>query len=274
MYTVTWKWELFGLRTVPVYRRFSMEYYRRLPVDGMYNVRELGGFPTADGRITRYGFFIRSEIPRKITKNGLDFLKKYGVSLSVDLRGSRETERTPSILASQPWLRYMNIPTANSQLAGGRAAKRPDRFVQWPEMYISMIDGHKDWIRRVLSAMAEHESGTIMFNCTTGKDRTGMITAMLLGLAGVPDNDIIADYCVSQVYMRPTYMELFRDMPFSNDALPDDFGPDAPFFRTAPENMGLLLEHINEEYGGIERYLTVCGVTDSEKDSLRKRLVN
>ena len=250
-----------------------MEFYRRLPVDGMFNVRELGGYPTADGRVTRCGAFIRSEIPRKITAEGLAFLRNYGVVLSVDLRGLRETERMPSVLASQPWLRYRSIPAANSQLAGGRAAKTPDRFVKWPEMYISMIDGHQDWIRRVLSAMAEVETGAVIFNCTTGKDRTGMISAMLLGLAGVPDNDIIADYCVSQVYMRPTYMELFRDMPGQNDALPADFGVDAPFFKTAPENMALLLEHINIEYGGIDRYLTLCGVTEEEKKALRKRLV-
>lgn len=248
-----------------------MNGYRRLPVEGMCNARDLGGYPAADGRVTNYGRFIRSEVPRAVTRRGLDFLRDYGVAVSIDLRSPEEIKRIPNLLADEPWVEFINIPVYNKQVAGAVAKSSPDHFVKWPDLYISMIDSQAEWIRDVFNALAEKSgSGAVMFNCTTGKDRTGMITALLLALAGVSYYDIVADYCVSQVYLRPVYAEIFGT--WDSPAL-DVNGLDDPFFKTVPENMASLLIHIDNEYGGVPQYLGRCGINESTLERLRSVLL-
>ena len=248
-----------------------MNGYRRLPVEGMCNARDLGGYPVSDGRMTNYGRFIRSEVPRAVTRRGLDFLRDYGVAVSLDLRGPEEVERVPNLLADEPWAEFINIPVYNKQVAGAVAKASSDRFVKWPDLYISMIDSQMEWIRDVFTALAEKSgSGAVMFNCTTGKDRTGMISALLLALAGVSYYDIVADYCVSQVYLRPVYAEIFGT--WDSPAL-DVNGLDDPFFKTVPENMASLLIHIDNEYGGVPQYLERCGISGNDLDRLRDALL-
>ncbi|MBO4832355.1 MAG: tyrosine-protein phosphatase [Oscillospiraceae bacterium] len=248
-----------------------MNGYRRLPVEGMCNARDLGGYPASDGRMTNYGRFIRSEVPRAVTRRGLDFLRDYGVAVSIDLRGPEEIKRIPNLLADEPWAEFINIPVYNKQVAGAVAKASSDHFVKWPDLYISMIDSQMEWIRDVFTALAEKSgSGAVMFNCTTGKDRTGMITALLLALAGVSYYDIVADYCVSQVYLRPVYAEIFGT--WDSPAL-DVNGLDDPFFKTVPENMASLLIHIDNEYGGVPQYLERCGISGNDLDLLRAALL-
>ena len=250
-----------------------MNGYRRLPVEGLCNARELGGFPTVDGRMTNYGRFIRGEVPRAVTRRGLDFLRDYGVSVSIDLRGQEEIKRIPNLLADEPWAEFINIPVYNKQVAGAVANSSPDSIVKWPDLYISMIDSQTEWIRDVLETLAEKSSsGAVMFNCTTGKDRTGMITALILALAGVSYYDIVADYCVSQVYLRPVYAEIFGT--WDRSPVQDAHGLDDPFFKTVPENMASLLIHIDNEYGGVPKYLERCGISISAISRLRAALLD
>lgn len=253
---------------------------RRLPLTGLKNARELGGFPTKDGKVTRYGQFIRTELPRKLTEGDLDYLRRYGVTVSVDLRGKPETEHLVSMLRGVDWCRYVHEPVFNEQVAMGDQSEErkepplPGPFIEWGKLYITMIEQHKDWTRRVLSLAAEVE-GVMQYHCTTGKDRTGILTALLLSIARVPEEDIIADYCVSQVYMRPVYEELTRLMPpllkENGEAVMPDL--DSPFFLTSPSNMRQLLEHLNEKYGSVEQYVLDCGVTQEAVDAIRRKLV-
>ena len=77
-----------------------MANFKRLPLEGLVNARDLGGFPTKDGRVTKYGVFVRSEVPKALTENDISFLRRYGVSLSLDFRGTQEIKNLPSALSS------------------------------------------------------------------------------------------------------------------------------------------------------------------------------
>ncbi len=258
---------------------------RRLPLEGLYNARELGGFPTKDGRVTRYGRFIRCEVPRSVTPSDLDYLRAYGVTRSVDLRGYSEVARMPSMLKDQDWCDYRHEPMFNLQVSMGAVTKddppKPDKYAQhpsspvidWGKLYVGMMDEYTDWTRRVMTLAAETE-GVMLYHCTTGKDRTGMLTALLLSVAGVPEDDIIADYCVSQVYMRPVFLELLKLLPPHRDEQGNEFAPslDSDFFRTAPENMRTLLTHLNEKYGSVTDYIRACGVTEDVIGAVRRKL--
>lgn len=251
-----------------------MPDYRRLPLEGLLNARDLGGYPVKNGGVTKYRQFIRCEAPRNLTGNDLAFLKEYGIKNSLDFRGDREVSRQPSFLHGLDWVRYHRSPTFNEQVAfGAKAADgRPPitSFVRWGEKYIQMSEDCRDWIKNTLEYLAGCDGG-VMYNCTTGKDRTGIISALVLGLAGVSDEDIIADYCVSEVYLQPLYEELRKEFlsmfPLEKAELTD------PFFKTDPENMTSLLRHINKKYGGIREFTSVCGLSSGAADQLCFRLV-
>ena len=250
--------------------------YRRLPLEGAQNVRDLGGYPVQGGGVTRFGTFIRSESTFRFAPGDLDFLKTYGVTVSIDFRGDNEVERNPSSLTDLPWVKYIRFPTYDKQLAFASRAERDnsrppmDAFLDWGEKYIELVETARHWVRDTLRTMASAE-GAVIYNCTTGKDRAGVISALLLSLAGVSAPDVIADYCVSELYLAEVYKELLAEYLAR---WPNEEGNlDSPFFKTSPKNMEALLRHINDKYGGVERYAIDCGVSPQEIGALRVKLV-
>lgn len=249
--------------------------YRRLPLSGLSNARDLGGYPTKDGGLTKFRVFIRSEVPRNLTETDLAFIKEYGVRTSIDFRGDREVDKQPSFLKDVGWVNYLRSPVFNKQPAFKTRktdGETPVTYtVSWRSKYIEMAENCKAWVRETLTYFAESE-GTVIFNCTTGKDRTGMIAALLLGLSDVSDQDIIADYCVSEVFLAPVYRELLSAFP--EQFPPEDVCLADPFFKTEPENMSALLNHYHDEYGGIHGYLKSCLVSKGHLDKIRSKFVN
>ena len=248
--------------------------YRRLPLEGLYNARDLGGYPAAGGKMTRYGVFVRSDAPLRLTEADLAYLRDFGVTLSVDFRGDREVTSEPSCLSgAAEWVTYLRSPAFNEQVAfaaRARAGGPPvSTFVDWGEKYVEMAESCKAWVKSTLTYFSA-SGGAVLYHCTTGKDRTGIISALLLGLCGVSYEDIIADYCVSEVYLTPVYVRLAdafrRHWPRERVSLTD------PFFKTAPANMAALLRHLDERYGGIPGYLADCGVPNGVSDALKDRL--
>jgi protein-tyrosine phosphatase len=251
-----------------------MEAYRRLPLGRLFNARDLGGYPVPGGA-TQYGRFIRCEAPTNLPQSDLAFLREYGVTTSIDFRGDSEVFRVKSSFEDAPGFRYIRSPTFNAQVAFG--AKAGDKSppvtptVRWGDKYIEMADTCADWVRATLTLMAE-ANGAVIYNCTTGKDRTGIISALLLSLAGVCDADIIADYCVSQVYLMETYEALIHE--YNKKFRPEQAAKlSDPFFLTSPENMEQLLWHLGGEYGGVPDYLRFCGLDGDTLDTLRRKLV-
>ena len=108
-----------------------------------------------------------------------------------------------------------------------------------------------------------------LFNCHAGKDRTGVIAALLLGLAGVPDETIVADYALSGPNLWHREMATFRETHGEESSM-EDFSAEVSSAR----NMELTLEYLNERYGGIPTYLTTIGLSSEERDCLRKALLD
>ena len=254
-----------------------MTCYKRLPLTGLVNARDLGGYPTADGRVTRYRVFVRSELPRALTEADIAFLMAYGITLAVDFRGGHEVEQIPSCLHAEPWLRYVHNPLVNADAAKGSlhvdAQQRVEQFrkVDWREVYTAMADGHPDWVRTNME-LAAAESGVMLYHCTTGKDRTGIFSAMLLGLCGVSREDIIADYCISQIHLHPVYRLISRGYAGFLDAEGNP-NMELAFFRTSPETMDHFLRHIDRQFGSMRAYLQHCGVRDAVLDAIIAKFV-
>ena len=244
--------------------------YRRIPLTGIFNIRDLGGFPV-DGGATRYGVFVRSEAPSGLPPDDVDALIAYGVRTVVDFRGDREVREKPSAFADVPGVRYVRSPAFNDQVAFGAEKKKSGppitNHVAWSELYIEMLDDCREWFRETVETLAAAD-GCALYNCATGKDRVGLITMMLLGLAGVGDDDIVADYCVSEVYLTHAYVPMLEqyNAMFGGDAKLTD-----SFFRTSPENMRVTLAHIARGFGGIEAYAAACGISRAAVRRLREK---
>ena len=247
--------------------------YRRLPLTGLTNARELGGWNTPNG-LTKYGVFLRTEVPYGLTAEDIAFLRDYGVTMDIDLRGAPELESMPDMLRTENWVEYIHLPMHDNRASNGGAGSTSghvrssmEENFSWGRLYVRMTEDSRDWVKKVIETLARAE-GVAMYHCTTGKDRTGIVSAMLLGICGVCNEDVLADYCVSEVYLDWIYARLRKAMN-----LPDNGEEIEPFFKTAPLNMRILLAHWEENYGGVCGFLRDCGVTEDCMETIRRRLV-
>lgn len=234
-----------------------------LPLEGAYNVRDLGGFSTKDGRETRKNVFLRADNTANLTLNDIALLKKLGVTLSIDLRSSKETEDLPSKLKNCDGVRYENIVMLDELSSNGFRGGFPSSMA---EMYIKNLDCAQESFAQVFRLFLENE-GASLFHCTAGKDRTGMVAMLLLDLAGVPDAVIIADYAETERYMQPVFAKLVERMRGIGVEVPDYA------LRSAPESMVRLLNHLREKYGNARRYLEEAGICSKDLDSLLARFL-
>ena len=250
---------------------------RHLMTKGLYNARDLGGYPTRDGKVTRFGVFVRSEAPVELPQSDLEYLREYGITASMDFRGTMEIQARPSDLKT--CMAYHHKPLFNEAAAAGTSHKHI-AITDWGPQYVSMAEDARDWAIEVLAIAAENP-GALLYHCTTGKDRTGIMSCYLLAIAGVDIPDIVADYCVSQVYLEPVYEKMrsgalrIGPPPGDNMAPPPGDMPkmDNRFFETPPSAILTLTNYLTEKYGGIVEYLRHIGVPESTMDAIRAKFV-
>ena len=248
-------------------------HYRRLPLKPLYTCRDLGGYPTADGGMTRYGVFLRSEAPCELPEEDVEALVRYGVTGSADLRSADEQAARPSQLKGR--VHYYPCPLIHRAAMFGDESHASADF-DWGREYCEMLGYNGEFVRRALPLAAE-EPGVFHYHCTTGKDRTGVLSCLLLALAGVSREDIAADYCVSQIYLEPVYarmrsgaLKLSTQGTITTEDVPG--GMDR-FFHTPASAMLALMDHIQSAYGGAEAFVRACGVPQNVVDAIRRKFV-
>lgn len=243
-----------------------MKNVRRLTVAGLSNCRDLGGF-ACDGGATKFGVFLRSEAPCGLSTEAIEQLKAYGLTESFDLRGETETLWRPSAL--EHVLPYRRIP-----LSGGAETfdkkNLPQGEFSWDKVYINRALQHGAWFRDAFTACAEAE-GMVLFHCTTGKDRTGILTCCLLAAAGVSREDIAADYCLSEVYLQ----KMFAAMKDGSLTIREGASHFEPYvFHTPYDAMLRFYDFLTETYGSVREYLLHIGVTEQSIDHLRQKFID
>jgi len=217
--------------------------YKRLPLD-MHNnskprnVRDIGGYPVDGGGITSWKTFLRAEGLECVTESDAAFLYEYGIRTVIDLRFNWEFERNNTEylfdVYSKNKIALVNMPLV-------------DNYDESRELYIHIIESGKENIRQVFEYIGERLAyGGIIYNCFAGKDRTGVLSALLLLLCGVSEVDVVADYMVSCVYLK----SLAEIIGLSNAAL-----------SSKPEYIEYFLDYLNENYQGAEQYLLSIGVS-------------
>jgi protein-tyrosine phosphatase len=235
---------------------------RHLKLEGTYNVRDVGGYLTRDGRITRWRRLLRADGMHRLSAEAQRTLLDEGLRTIVDLRRPSEAERQPNVFATATTLRYHHLPLY--QVAVG---DRDERTMG--EIYRWMVDECQPQIAAVITLLAEPDALPGLVHCTAGKDRTGVIIALLLGAVGVPHNTIVADYAVSAENLRGEFTEETRQRVTAA-------GLDWERYQrllTSPEGfMRDLLEYLDTKYGGVQDYLRTIGIDGEQLAILRDNL--
>ena len=169
----------------------------------MYNVRDLGGLPAGDGRVTRFGAVVRSDNPRGLTQAGIAALRRHGVRSVVDLRDPVELERHGPL----PQLGLERFHVSVLDLGD------EEFWAGWRGRYDAVAfyrEALERWASRwsdAIAAIARAPRGGVLVHCHVGRDRTGMVCALALSVAGVPPETIAEDYALSAERLRPLYDE-------------------------------------------------------------------
>lgn len=235
---------------------------RWIPLEGCYNFRDLGGYATADGRRVRRGRLYRSDGLQLLTDADVRRIEdELGVRAVIDLRTDVEvdTDGVGKLAVDRH-----HLPIFDSEPRDGA----PPLPVDLGELYFAMIRFARKRIARVLDCIASQEDPTI-FHCAAGKDRTGVVGAVILGLLGVEERDIVDDYAftsrnldriVARLEGSDGYAVVYRELP-----------PET--LHAAPETMASLLARTRERYGSMREYARFAGVGDGTLARLEARLL-
>ncbi|MGL4691498.1 MAG: tyrosine-protein phosphatase, partial [Stenotrophomonas maltophilia] len=189
------------------------------------------------------------------------------------LRTADEQAQSPDLLADDARFAYQR-----TSLMGTEKMDLQKMMTTFPDSlgaaYVQWLDHSQPQFKQVFQRIAAERDGTVLFHCTAGKDRTGIIAGLLLDLAGVSRADIVHNYAISAHYlegqpkdsaMNAQIMELIKQNPEIGRKM-------AGMSGTAPENMQMFLTALHQQYGGAEGYLKSIGISEAEIDQLKVRL--
>jgi protein-tyrosine phosphatase len=238
---------------------------RHLNLEGTYNLRDMGGYGTLDGRSTRWRTFFRSDSLHRLAPVAQAALLDYGVRTVIDLRRSDERSVAPNVLAGLPAVAYHHVSLL--------ADTRPNRRVQprpLVDIYRLILDERQEQLRQALATLAAPGGLPALVHCTAGKDRTGLIVALVLGLLGVPITTIVEDYVLTAQYLVGAYLDEVRQRAAQ-------YGIPWEWYQHQvdchPEFMHSTLQYLEARYGSITAYVRAIGLSEAECDSLRQTLV-
>lgn len=264
-------------KLVPDNGRSVITGERRVPFEGTMNFRDLGGYMTREGRQVKWGRIYRSDNLNRLTDKGLNLLRQMGIMLVCDFRTPMEVEKYPDRLPGDGSIEYLHLPVMHGEFDAAVAMdliKKGD--VSWItdefmiNRYIRNIDGFADTWGTVISRISEPENLPLVFHCSAGKDRAGVCAALILLFLDVPEETIIYDHTLSNLFLADWLKMAYAHI--------ESFGIEAkkvePYF-TAPRNaMVSLLKHIQETYGSAENYLKVkAGISNRTIAQLKHELL-
>jgi protein-tyrosine phosphatase len=259
-----------------------------IDLDGLANLRDVGGMPTEDGGAIVPGRLLRSDNLQTLTASDVDRLLELGLTDVVDLRSDYEVEAEgPGPISAVGRIRIHQHSLfrewregVGEQKPDVRPEVLPEEALPWVDLapsvqvdhpvashYLSYLVYRPDSVVAALRDIANAE-GAVLVHCAAGKDRTGTIVALALSLVRADRDSVIADYAASTERMQEivdrlmsteTYADNLRGRPLSSHI-------------TYPETMIAFLDHVDAEYGGVEPLLARMGWTDTDTKQLWAKL--
>jgi protein-tyrosine phosphatase len=236
------------------------EQKRALDFPNLMNARDLGGYPTTDGAETRWRSLLRADDLSQLTAEGLRALADYGVATILDLRWPEEAAALPNpVPAALPQVHCVRISLLTPNEDQWRLRGRETSKELWKCVVLEHV---RTELCQVLSFIAAAPPAPLLFHCVAGKDRTGLVAALLLTVADVTPLAIAADYTVSTHNLCDTYL---RRYPAAEHARIREA------LRCPAEGAHNMLRFL-EAAGGVRAYLEQIGLSAPQIARLRARL--
>jgi protein-tyrosine phosphatase len=235
-------------------------------LDGASNFRDLGGYPTADGRVVRNGMVFRSGALHALTDADQERLQELGVRVAVDLRPTEEQEAEPTNAA---FLRILHVPLLRGERTSGPEAMASGEGYLRDRYGEIVLDRASD-IGTILRSFAQQDGLPAVIHCAAGKDRTGVVSAMVLLALGVDDETVLDDYELTSEYAAAERVEELTSK-LSGSGLPPAVV--AGLLGTSRAALADAIALARQEYGTIEDYLVeAAGVSRADLATVRERL--
>ncbi|MBD1380496.1 tyrosine-protein phosphatase [Metabacillus arenae] len=242
----------------------EQENQRHIKVKGLYNLRDLGGYPSFCGRHTIWKQIFRSDSLHNLAIEGQQQIVEMNVKTVIDLRRPQEIEQAKNVFSDSELVKYINISLIdispfedNNNLPNGLK-----------EMYLKTLYERHEAIRNVFKQILTAE-GAVLFHCAVGKDRTGLISGLLLDLVEVPHSIIAEDYAFSNQCLAPILPEMLSSRPVALNE--EQYNR---FIQCKPEYMLDVLKMLDDVYDGTAGYLRAIGLTDNDINALQKKLIS
>jgi protein-tyrosine phosphatase len=229
------------------------EFERHIRLAGTRNLRDVGGYPAADGRRTRWRTLLRTDALDRLPPASQAKLLDLGLRQVIDLRWPHELEDAPSVFRESDAVRYLSIPLLEDD---------PNPDVGIVGTYRHMFDARGPRLVEVVRALLEPGGLPAVVGCAAGKDRTGVTIALMLAAVGVPTDVVAGDYALTaDLFATEVADEHLVDWRASSAVV------DCP-----PEYMLQALDHLERQHGGAAALLHRNGLTDEELDRLTELL--
>lgn len=231
-------------------------------IEGAVNLRDLGGYRTADGRVVRSGRVYRSGMLHHVTSPGLASLKDtLGVRTVVDFRNARELSDDGLSPFEDHGITWQNVAIGAETVMTPEERQERYRVIasgqaDWCETYVRMAGRSAAAFRTFFELAADAANTPLLFHCTGGRDRTGVAAALLLSSLGVDDETIAQDYALTGGLLQPHVDRFGRQM----ESLGMTREAWAKLLETSADTMRRFLAYLAAEHGGVESYLREAGV--------------
>lgn len=240
-----------------------MKKLKRIPFEGMSNLRDLGGYAAGDG-MTRWHTFYRCDLPLCDKAGWNTLYDVYGIRCVIDLRSSAEVNYQ-TYEYQHPNMNILHRPLIKEDVDIKHMSSNEMFRRSMAESYLMMVEVNPEGVVQILEDIAENlQKGAILYHCTAGKDRTGIISFFLYTLAGVSCADIMADYQVSSTY------NLYGN-DSTNHLLKDLHEQKTDWMHSQPENLGALIDYFMEH--DIETWLIEHGMKQESIKQIKKMMI-
>lgn len=241
---------------------------REVSLSSAFNVRDLGGLPAGEGRVVCRGRVYRADALHRLGAADRAVLQELGIRRVFDLRSDAELARDGIGEFAGGVAEHVHVPLVGVSLS----PFDPDidwRTVNLRDRYLEMLDEGGSAIRTIFAALAEGLSDALVFHCSGGKDRTGVVAALILRCLGVPDAVILDDYALSEANLA----EAVRDYRSQLEEAGLDAAAIAYLTSSPPERMGYTLAEIDRRWGSTEGYLCSIGIDPTTIARVRLNLL-
>ena len=250
---------------------------RGQPFEGIVNFRDLGGYETTDGRRVKWGEVFRSGHLSRVTEKDKALFRNLGIRVVCDFRTPGEIQAQPDWLPEDGSANYHHYPIVHGEfdpVAAMESLQKGD--ISWLtedfiiNRYIQKIDLFPKVWGEVLEILADSDNRPLVFHCTAGKDRAGACAALILLVLGVPEDTVIYDHGLSNLYIADA-LEMINERIKALGIDPDDV---APYF-TAPRNAIIaLVNHVRKAYGSAVEYMKAkAGLSKNTLNDLKRQLL-